>query len=210
MRWEMASTVVGVGLVLAAASGCGSAGGSSPTSSSPTVSATAAQTPTPTALATPVPTPAPTPAPTLAATARQLTSVVQAVYPACHSSCIGGGTQYTTCESGYSPPFSTCPLTARLIARLEADIKSAGPSAADPLGGGQDPYWVTESLTANASVTGGVAHVVLGFGGRTPSRKDLVVVLSNGHLLVDDVYCTGQNPATTDAYTAGWMNRSTC
>lgn len=206
------STVLGVTLIAVALSGCG-AGSAAPSKTSSVTSAAAtaspSATPAPTPSATPPPTATATPAPKLAATAAQLISVAHAAYPACNASCQSPGTKYTTCESGHSPPFSKCPLTARLIAQLQADIKSAGMSAPDPLGGGQDPYWATEAVSAVASVTGGIADVVLGVGTRS-NRINLAVVLSSGRLLIDDVYCAGTNRANADAYAPGWMNRSTC
>lgn len=135
-------------------------------------------------------------------------AVAKAVYPACPSSCPTSGTSYTTCEAGGSDLFAACPITDRLKAQLNKDIQGV-PSAPDPLGGGQDPYWATETITADATATGGVAHVVLG-NGSSSNKTDLLIVVSGGKLLVDDIYCTSSDPATTDAYAAGWLDRSTC
>lgn len=188
------------------------------TAPSPAVSASLpAATPTPSPSSTPLPTPsptaAPTPTPLPAATVAQLVAVAEAVYPACagSSACAAAGTKYTTCDSARPSLLGPrCPLTARLSSALQAAI-SGVTSAPDPLGGGQDPEWATESITADVTGTGGVAHVALGFGpGTTSERHDLLIVLDGGRLLVDDIYCTGSSPATTDAYAPGWLNRSTC
>jgi hypothetical protein len=36
------------------------------------------------------------------------------------------------------------------------------------------------------------------------------MVIQGNQVLVDDIYCTGQNPTTSDAYAPGWLSRSTC
>lgn len=198
-RTRQGVSISGLAALLILAAGRGSAAPSPPAQSSPTV-----------ATATPTAAPTPTAVPTAAATSAQLAAVAAAVYPACHSACQGQGTNYTVCDSGSSSPrWADCPLTARLVTQLQADVQGV-PSAAEPLGGGQDPYWATESVTSTPSVSGGVAHVVLGFGNGPSSHTDLVVVATNGQLLVDDLYCTSSNAATADAYAPGWLNRSTC
>jgi len=84
-------------------------------------------------------------------------------------------------------------------------------SAPDPLGGGQDPGWSTETFDPQPSSTGGTVHVSLGFGQGSPVEKiDLLVVLQGSDLLVDDIYCTGADPESTDAYAPGWLARSVC
>ena len=194
-------------LALALSAGCGSAAAPSAASATPSAAASA-----PSATATSTPTPLPTPVPTLAATADQLVAVAMAVYPACQGSggaCVSSGTKYTACDQGTTPRWATCPLTPRLVTQFDA-LAQAVQSAPDPLGGGQDPAWATEVVTAEPSAGGGVAHVTLGFGGGTASHTDLSVIVMSGKLLVDDVYCTGTDPATTDAYAPGWLNRSTC
>ena len=61
------------------------------------------------------------------------------------------------------------------------------------------------------SSTGGVVQVSLGFGpGTNPEKVDLVVLLTGSQLLVDDIYCTGSDPATGDAFGDGWLTRSVC
>lgn len=163
---------------------------------------------------TPVPTtPEPSPSQTSSpiATAAQVESVAASVYPQCTSSrpCPATGTHYTVCDSG-SAGFAGCPLTARLAAQLQADVQGQQ-SGPDPLGGGQDPEWADRSITTTPGAASAVAHVTLGFAAGASSEKiDLVVVLSSGRLLVDDIYCTGHDPATQDAYAPGWTERSTC
>ena len=119
--------------------------------------------------------------------------------------------QYLTCDSGYggSTRYSTCPVTDRLNTRL-LTIFSGYISAPEPLGGGQDPEWPTESITAGPNGAGGVAHVVLTKPGSPSSHYDLVIIGSGGKLLVDDIYCTGADPSTSSIYVDGWMNRYAC
>jgi hypothetical protein len=170
--------------------------------STATVSPTSAETATPT----------PAPATTAAATVAELTVVASMVYPACTPDSCAGNAMFTTCTAGASGAdvFASCPLTPRLLAQLELDI-SGIPSAADPLGGGQDPEWTTKAVTATPSATGGVAHVVLGFGpGMRMESIDLEIVVQGSQLLVDDISCTGTDPAGADAYAAGWLYRSVC
>jgi hypothetical protein len=121
------------------------------------------------------------------------------------------GGRYVTCDNGYGGParYSHCPVTVRLNDRL-LTVFSGFISAPEPLGGGQDPEWATESITADLSGSGGVAHVVLTKPGSQPSRYDLVIHKSGGNLLVDDIYCTKADPATSSIYEAGWMNRFGC
>jgi hypothetical protein len=66
-------------------------------------------------------------------------------------------------------------------------------------------------VTTAPSPTGGIAHVVLGFGGGTTMEKyDIVVIVQGSQLLVDDIYCTGTDPTAGDVYAAGWVTRSVC
>ncbi len=119
---------------------------------------------------------------------------------------------FTTCDAGASGAdvFASCPLTPRLTTQLQTDTAGAV-SAPDPLGGGQDPEWTTETFAAAPSNTGGVVHVSLEFGqGINPERLDLVVLLTGSQLLVDDIYCTGTDPASGDAFAGGWLTRSVC
>lgn len=104
---------------------------------------------------------------------------------------------------------ATCPLTPRLKQQLEADTADVT-SAPDPLGGGQDEEFTDEAFAAEPSTTGGVVHVVLSLSGGNAAKTDLVFVSSGGKLALDDVYCTGKDPSSTDAYAAGWLARATC
>ena len=56
---------------------------------------------------------------------------------------------YTTCDAGSSGPdvFAPCPLTTKLDSQLKSDVDGVA-SAPDPIGGGQDPEWLTEAVTA--------------------------------------------------------------
>jgi hypothetical protein len=176
----------------------------------PTASATAAATVAPTVVATATPTPAP--ASTAAASVDELTVVASTLYPACTPANCAGDAMFTTCDASSSGPdvFAPCPLTMRLVTQLKSNVNGVA-SAPDPIGGGQDPEWITEAVTPVPSATGGVVHVTLGFGpGTRTERYDLVVVLHGSRLLVDDLYCTGTDPAGADAFASGWLVRSTC
>ena len=97
-----------------------------------------------------------------------------------------------------------------MVAQLQQDV-SGVPSAPDPIGGGQDPEWTTRMVTSTPTATGGIVHVILGFGpGTTTEKYDLVVVVQKSQLLVDDLYCTGTDPTGSDVFAAGWLNHSTC
>ena len=202
MRVNWAPFAVGALLVIA---GCG--GSTSPT---PTLSARAAPTPQPTAvLPTPTPTNAPDP----------LSVVAAATFPPCPDPvCVGHGANYTTCDSGLTGatpiagnPFGLCPFSQRLQQQLTKDIQGgdAGGGPGDAVGGGQDPEWLTETITVSPTGTGGVAEVTLVVGANT-SKTDLVIVSSGGTLLVDDIHCAGTSPSTTDAYVPGWDLRAAC
>lgn len=182
---------------------CGAASG--PTSSS-------TGTPTTAPSFTPTPTTTPVPSSTAAASSNELTALAAQVYPHCTpATCAAAGSMFTTCDAGSSGSdvFASCPLTPRLAAQLEA-VAASVVSAPDPLGGGQDPEWTTETFVATPSSTGGVVQVTLGFGQGNPEKHDLVVILSGSQLLVDDIYCTGSDPASGDAYADGWVARSPC
>jgi hypothetical protein len=177
----------------------------------PKLGSSSAPTPTP-SLSTPTSTATPTSTPTasLAATTAQLTAVGAAVYPRCGAGQCPGPGWYTTCTEGQSGSslYSACPLTTRLIIQLTADSSGVA-SAPDMLGGGQDPFWQTESFTAAPSTTGGIVHTVLSVQGQT-FKFDFTVVLQSGTLAVDDIYCSGTDPASSDAYASGWAGRSAC
>jgi hypothetical protein len=117
---------------------------------------------------------------------------------------------FTTCDAASSETdvFASCPLTESLAIQF-GDAVGGANSAADPLGGGQDPEWTAERFTAEPSSTGGVVHATLGTGS-TAEKLDLVMVIEGSELLVNDVYCTGSNPEGSDALAPGWLARSTC
>jgi hypothetical protein len=176
----------------------------------PTAGATSTATPAPTFAATETPSAAP--ASTAAASGDELSVVASTVYPACTPANCAGDAMFTTCDASSSGPdvFAPCPLTARLVTQLKSEVDGVA-SAPDPLGGGQDPEWTTESVTTTPSSTGGIAHVVLGFGaGTTMEKYDLLVIVHGSQLLVDDIYCTGTAPTADDVYAAGWVARSVC
>jgi hypothetical protein len=170
--------------------------------STPTVSPTRAQVATPTSA----------PATTAAATVDELRLVASMVYPACTPANCAGDAMYTTCDASSPGPdvFAPCPLTTKLDSQLKSEVDGVA-SAPDPIGGGQDPEWLTETITAMPSATGGVVEVTLGLGpGTTPERYDLVVVLQGSQLLVNDIYCAGSDPTDADVYAGGWIDRSAC
>ncbi|MEA2619182.1 MAG: hypothetical protein QOE72_4965 [Chloroflexota bacterium] len=147
--------------------------------------------------------------PQAGATVDELVAVAAMAYPPTTN----GQGNWTTCEAGHSGAsvFEACPVTPRLRSRLNA-VVSGVPSAPDPLGGGQQAYWDTRTMTADVAPTGGVAHVTLGPpAAGPPERKDLVIVRSGGQLLIDDIFCTGVDPAASSVYGADWLTRySTC
>lgn len=138
-----------------------------------------------------------------AVSASDLVAVAALIYPAVNG-------EYVTCDFGFGGDtrYSHCPVTSRLNDRLLTVF--TGISAPEPLGGGQDPEWTSESLTADPKGAGGVAHVVLTKPASPPSRYDLVIIRSDGKLLVDDIYCTGADPATSSIYADGWSGRYAC
>lgn len=148
-------------------------------------------------------------------TAAQLQAAATAVYPACVAPTCASGAKFTTCDSGYSgqqgvmgDKLTTCPLTSRLLQQLET-VTAGATNAPDPLGGGTGEQFASEAFTAVPSANGGTVHAVLALlGGGSSTTVDLVFVTSGAKLLLDDVYCTGKDPATTDAYTAGWLTRA--
>jgi hypothetical protein len=168
----------------------------------------------PTAASTPseAATPASLPATTAAATVDELSAVAMMMYPACTPANCAGDATYTTCDASSPGPdlFAPCPLTTKLETQLKFDVDGVA-SAPDPIGGGQDPEWLTESMTATPSATGGIVHVILGFGtGTTPEKYDLVEVVQGSQLLVNDIFCTGSDPADSDVFAPGWLDRSAC
>lgn len=189
-----------VGLLAA----CGGSASPAATSSSASVSSSSSTT-------TPSPAAAQTP------TVAQLQAAAAAVYPACVAPTCAAGAKFTTCDSGYSgqqgvmgDKLTTCPLSSRLLQQLET-VTTGAANAPDALGGGQSAQFTSESFTATPSASGGTVHAVLTpTGGGATSSTDLVFVASGAKLLLDDVYCTGKDPSTTDAYTTGWLTRASC
>jgi hypothetical protein len=160
----------------------------------------------------PASTPSTAPLSTAAATSTELTGLAATVYPSCTPSTCAGGALFTTCDAASSGAdvFASCPLTPRLATQLQDDVAGT-PSAPDPLGGGQDPEWATEAFNAAPSSTGGIIHVILGFGaGTAPEKIDLLVVIRGSELQVDDILCTGTDPETTDAFAPDWLTRAVC
>lgn len=201
IRTSIPAAVTLATMVFAVASG--SSGNEVP---SPTGTASEPVTPLPT------PTPISVPLSTAAATSNELSRLAATMYPPCTPSTCAGAALFTTCDAGSSGAdvFAPCPLTPRLETQLQDDVAGT-PSAPDPLGGGQDPEWATETFNAAPSSTGGIIHVSLGFGaGTAPEKIDLIVVLRSSDLEVDDIYCTDTDPELSDAFVPGWLTRSVC
>lgn len=98
---------------------------------------------------------------------------------------------YAVCGVTGDP--SQCPYTDRLKARLAA--------AKLTLCRCQNPA-ASLDVTATPTQTGGVAHVVLGYGFQ-PLKMDLVMVNTGGNLLVDDELCTGGGASTSIYVSSG-------
>jgi hypothetical protein len=201
--------IVGVALL----AGCGTSPTPSPT---PVETATAAVV---TATAVPTAPVAPTPTPTPSATAGSLMALARLTFPPCPNPvCVGHGAKFTTCDSGLTVPppsttdrFSLCPFTARLSRQLTIDAQGgdAVGGGGDPVGGGQDPEWPTEAISTSSTPTGGTAEITF-VEGANVFKTDLVIISTGGRLLVDDIYCAGADPRTSDAYASGWDSRATC
>ncbi len=195
--WPSAA-IVAVALVTSACGAASAVTSTVSTSSAPSATAASTATPTP------------------SATAAQLQAVGAAVFPPCNDAiCTAHDNRYTTCDGGMtgstpssSDQYSLCPFTTRLTSQLKADC--VVPSCPDQVGGGQDPEYDSESISADPSVAGGVLHVLLTAGPNTFMTDLVVTATGTGALLVDDIYCTGADPATSDAYAPGWSNRSSC
>ena len=185
----------------------------------PSEASTLTPVPTQTLAPTGSPTSAPTATATPSAAADPFARVAEHVFPPCPDPlCVGHATLFTTCDSGMtattpSPAnrFSVCPFTARLAHQLTVDSQGgdSGGGPCDPVGGCQDPEWPTSSITIETTRTGAIAHVVF-IDGSNVFKTDLVIITSGAQLRVDDIYCTGQDPSTTDAYASGWDVRSVC
>ncbi|HEX6492096.1 MAG TPA: hypothetical protein VF112_01220 [Candidatus Dormibacteraeota bacterium] len=100
------------------------------------------------------------------------------------------GAAYGECDNG--DDFSACPVTARLLGRLEQHPLSGGAGGALPFCRCQD-FSTTLSVTVTPAVGGGIAHVTL-FGSAV---IDLVMTVVHGTLLVDDTRCGGRGATTS-------------
>ena len=92
---------------------------------------------------------------------------------------------YAVC--GLTGDTAPCPFTERLKARLAAANITLCPC--------QNPA-PSLDVTATPTQTGGIAHVMLGYGA-APVKLDLVIVRSGGQYLVDDELCTGAGASTS-------------
>jgi hypothetical protein len=91
---------------------------------------------------------------------------------------------YAVC--GANSDLSNCPVTERLKTRLmQAHLT---------LCRCQNPA-LSFDVTAAPTQTGGVAHVIL--GDQFPVKMDLIIVQTDGKLLVDDEICTGGGSSTS-------------
>jgi hypothetical protein len=121
-----------------------------------------------------------------AATVAELTALAEQVFPKNLPPIIG----HSTCDSGFAGTrgFDACPFTTRLKQRLAtyADIP------ANPVCRCQN-FSDDRVIKADLTPAGGVAHVEM-FAGS--SKIDLIIVRSEGKLLVDDTACTGK-PGTS-------------
>src|SRR5437588_795329 len=68
------------------------------------------------------------------------------------------GAEYGECDS--ASDFSACPVTPRLLGRLEQHPISGGVGGAAPFCRCQN-FWPTQSITATPAAGGGVAHVTI-------------------------------------------------
>jgi hypothetical protein len=193
-----------------AALGCGSPSGSavsaSPTASPTPVSATpgasATATPTASILATPSGSgPAASPSlPLSTYDAQQPDEVALELYA-------GGGTALT----GYTDCLITttsCPVTARLMARFSAFADSrqahnSGAGSSDPVCRGcQDPMVSVTVTSLVTTTTGSTVYVAVSDGG-TPLPLAIIEIQQGGDFLVDDVQCV--NGSAPDPQTSLYL-----
>jgi hypothetical protein len=155
----------------------------SPTDSpSPTASpsATPSPTATPTPLATALPQPSATPYIVPASDANGAEDVGQYVYSSIAGVACGGRTHH----------YDNCPLTSRLIQRLDSNPLPGG----EPLCRCQN-YWQQSSLTVTETPDPmiWIDHIVLNFGSQfQPIKIDLRVLQTSSGWVGDDTTCTGQ------------------
>ncbi len=191
MRHLAGRAVASTGLFLLVA-GCGSTPTASRTagSASPTATTSAAPAATGSAAASASATPGATPIANPPTTAAAIRALLATIYAQLHPASSGG----RDCVTGTtSPVWSACPLTARLVAALNATLAHQGP------GPGFDPLCGCQALDPRAMVTytvgtptGGGAIHVSGFG--APLVTYVVIPLA-GRLLVDDIiYCSPPPP----------------
>jgi hypothetical protein len=128
----------------------------------------------PTASASPSASPSPSVAPA------DLVAVAKATFPY-----VAQYNYYAVC--GVTGDTSQCPFTDRLKTRLAAARITLCPC--------QNPASSLD-VTATPTQTGGIAHLVLGYGS-APIKLDLVIVNAGGKLLVDDELCTGGGASTS-------------
>ncbi|TMD09674.1 MAG: hypothetical protein E6J01_01215 [Chloroflexi bacterium] len=121
--------------------------------------------------------PSPSPPPVVA---QDLVAVAKVTFPY-----IAQYNYYAVCGLTGDP--SQCPYTERLKAHMAA--------AKLTLCRCQNPASSLD-VTATPTQTGGIAHVVLGYGS-APIKLDLVIVRSGGQFLVDDELCTGGAGSTS-------------
>ncbi len=94
---------------------------------------------------------------------------------------------------------ASCPVTDRLRARVE-QLSHTPANQPGPLAqfcrcqNGASGM----SVTSEADESGGVAHVVLDYGGSFTSKIDLIIVRQpDSRLLLDDTQCTGRGAGTS-------------
>jgi len=149
---------------------------------SPTASPSPTATPTP--LATAAPQPSATPYVVPASDANGAQDVGQYVYSSIAGVACGGRTQH----------YDNCPLTARLVQRLDAHPTPQ----AEPLCRCQN-YWQQSAVTVTRTPdpTVWIDHVVLTFGPGATVKIDLRVLQTSGGWMGDDTTCTGQAETTS-------------
>ena len=122
----------------------------------------------------------PSASPARSALAEELVAVAKVTFPY-----VAQYKYYAVC--GLTGDTAPCPCTERLKARLAAANITLCPC--------QNPASSLD-VTPTPTQTGGIAHVVLGYGA-APIKLDLVIVRSGGQLLVDDELCTGGAGSTS-------------
>ncbi|MCA1683352.1 MAG: hypothetical protein LC685_05125 [Actinobacteria bacterium] len=132
-----------------------------------------------------VPTDVPTPSATAAVAPADVTAVAERTFP---RSSDAGQVFYIDCSDG-GKTYAKCPFTRRLLARLQAI--NVPPCRCQN-------FFPQRVITTGITPTGAIAHVNF-----RVSRIDLVMVRSNGRLLVDDERCGGRGPSTSIYADAG-------